>query len=62
MTALVDLMSRWFLSRAWQDSRVRKEAAGLMLLVGSMLGHTPPHIEPLPTPITARDDRKPQRR
>lgn len=61
MTSPVDLLSRWLLSRSWKDSRVRQEAAALMLLVGSMLGHPPPHIEPPHTPVTAMDEKRPGR-
>ncbi len=45
------LLTRWLLSRRWQDSRLRQEAAGIVLLLGSFFGHQPPHIDPLPTVI-----------
>lgn len=47
----MELLARFLMSRRWQDSRLRSEAAGMMLLVGSFFGHQPPRIEPLPTVI-----------
>lgn len=45
------LLTRWLLSRRWQESRFRQDAAGIVLLLGSFFGHQPPHIDPLPTVI-----------
>lgn len=54
------LFTRWLLSQRWRDSRFRSDAAGLVLLVGAMFGHTPPHIEPLPTPVVTPRERDPR--
>ncbi|MDA8332949.1 MAG: hypothetical protein M0027_17405 [Candidatus Dormibacteraeota bacterium] len=45
------LLSQLLLSRRWQESSFRKDAAAMVLLIGSFFGHQPPHIEPLPTVI-----------
>lgn len=45
------VLTRWLLSRRWQESRLRQDAAGIVLLLGSFFGHQPPHIDPLPTVI-----------
>jgi len=45
------LLTKWLLSRRWQNSRLRQDAAGVVLLLGSFFGHQPPHIDPLPTVI-----------
>ncbi len=50
---MTGLLSRWLLSRRWRESRLRSDAAALLLLVGSMLGHSPPHIDPLPTAVVS---------
>ena len=51
------LLSRWLLSERWRRSQFRSEAAGLLLLVGRMFGHSPPHIDPLPTAAASPLDR-----
>lgn len=55
----MEFLARLLLSRRWQDSRLRHEAAGVMMLVGSFFGHQPPHIEPLPTVIGTALDNEP---
>ncbi|MHB1501058.1 MAG: hypothetical protein ACYCYK_07825 [Candidatus Dormibacteria bacterium] len=45
------LLARWLLSRRWQESRLRQDAQAMVLLLGSLFGHQPPHIEPMPTVI-----------
>lgn|GEM_PF-6393126 len=48
---MVRLLSQLLLSRRWQESSLRKDAAAMVLLIGSFFGHQPPHIEPWPTVI-----------
>ncbi len=45
------LLARLLLSRRWQESELRKDLQGMVLLLGSFFGHQPPHIDPLPTVI-----------
>ncbi|MGC8473215.1 MAG: hypothetical protein ACP5PW_02250 [Candidatus Dormibacteria bacterium] len=40
-----ELLARWLLSPSWRGSRLRSEAAGLMILVGALFGHPPPQPE-----------------
>ena len=44
-------LTRWLLSKEWRESKLRQDAAGMLLLVGSFFGHQPPHIEPQHTVI-----------
>ncbi len=46
------LLARWFLSPRWRGSRLRSDAAGLMILVGTLFGHPPPPPDrPVPTMV-----------
>ncbi len=45
------LLARLLLSRRWQESSLRQDLQGIVLLLGSFFGHQPPHIAPLPTSI-----------
>ena len=46
------LLARWLLSPRWRGSRLRSEAAGLMIVVGTLFGHPPPQPErPVPTVV-----------
>ncbi|MHB1575427.1 MAG: hypothetical protein ACYCX9_02785 [Candidatus Dormibacteria bacterium] len=44
-------LARLLLSRRWQESKLREDMQGVVLLLGSFFGHQPPHIDPLPTVI-----------
>ena len=44
-------LTRWLLSKEWRESKLRQDAAGMLLLFGSFFGHQPPHIEPQHTVI-----------
>lgn len=54
-------LTRWLTSDRWRESRLREDAAGMLLLVGSFFGHQPPRIEPQHTVIGTPkgDDRAP---
>ncbi|MDA8395985.1 MAG: hypothetical protein M0T72_12275 [Candidatus Dormibacteraeota bacterium] len=49
---ITGLLARWFLSPRWRGSRLRSEAASLMILVGTLFGRPPPQPErPVPTMV-----------
>ncbi len=44
-------LARLLLSRRWQESKLREDLQGMVLVLGSFFGHQPPQIDPLPTVI-----------